>query len=126
MHYPMIWHLDHLFFRLQDQRLESNWKIEALRQKLKPLYSQLNPLLYVSLLLGDATTVICHRYTPREQLLFHVKHADILVVATGIPGLIHGDMLKPGCAIIDVGINRVKNPKTGKNMLVGDCDFESK
>ena len=55
-----------------------------------------------------------------------MKNADILVVATGIPGLIHGDMLKPGCAIIDVGINRVKNPKTGKNMLVGDCDFESK
>ena len=55
-----------------------------------------------------------------------MKNADILVVATGIPGLIHCDMLKPGCAIIDVGINRVKNPKTGKNMLVGDCDFESK
>ena len=77
-------------------------------------------------LVGDATTTICHRYTPRDQLLFHVKNADILVVATGIHGLIHGDMLKPGCAIIDVGINRVKNPKTGKNMLVGDCDFESK
>ena len=39
------------------------------------------------------------------------------MVATGIPGLIHGDMLKPGCAIIDVGINRVKNPKTGKTYL---------
>lgn len=48
------------------------------------------------------------------------------MVATGVPGLIHGDMLKPGCAVIDVGINRVKNPDTGKTRLVGDCHFESK
>ena len=48
------------------------------------------------------------------------------MVATGIPGLIKGDMLKPGCAVIDVGINRVKDPVTGKNIIVGDCEFESK
>ena len=77
-------------------------------------------------IVGDATTTICHRYTPKEQLLFHVSHADILVVATGIPGLIHGDMIKPGCAIIDVGINRIKDPTTGKNKIVGDCHFDSK
>lgn len=79
-----------------------------------------------NLLLGDATTTICHRYTPREQLLHHVKHSDILVVATGIPGLIHGSMLKPGCTVIDVGITRVRDPQTGKDKIVGDCDLESK
>ncbi|XP_067937774.1 bifunctional methylenetetrahydrofolate dehydrogenase/cyclohydrolase, mitochondrial-like isoform X2 [Watersipora subatra] len=74
---------------------------------------------------GDATTTICHRYTPPEQLRHFVKYADIVVVAAGIPGLITGDMLKPGCAVIDVGINRIKDPETGKNKIVGDCDFDS-
>jgi len=75
---------------------------------------------------GDATTTICHRYTPHEQLLVHLRSADIVVVATGIPGLITGDMLKPGAAVIDVGINRIKDEATGKMRLVGDCDFKSK
>ena len=74
----------------------------------------------------DATTTMCHRYTPREQLKVFVKTADILVSAAGRPGLITGDMLKPGCTVIDVGINRIKDPETGKPKLVGDCDFASK
>ncbi|XP_052765129.1 bifunctional methylenetetrahydrofolate dehydrogenase/cyclohydrolase, mitochondrial-like isoform X1 [Mya arenaria] len=74
---------------------------------------------------GDATTTICHRYTPPEQLAVFTKNADIIVVATGIPGLIKGSMIKKGCTVIDVGINRVKDEKTGKMKLVGDCDFES-
>ncbi|KAK3876268.1 hypothetical protein Pcinc_018928 [Petrolisthes cinctipes] len=73
----------------------------------------------------DATTTICHRYTPPDQLRIFLATADIVVVAAGIPGLITGDMIKPGCAIIDVGINRITNPETGKPKLVGDCHFES-
>lgn len=73
----------------------------------------------------DATTTICHRYTPREQLEVFVKTADIIVTAAGLPGLITGDMIKPGCAILDVGINRIKDPVSGKAKLVGDCEFES-
>lgn len=73
----------------------------------------------------DATTTICHRYTPVEQLRVFVATADIIVTAAGLPGLITGDMIKPGCAIIDVGINRIQDPTTGKSRLVGDCDFES-
>jgi methylenetetrahydrofolate dehydrogenase (NADP+)/methenyltetrahydrofolate cyclohydrolase len=45
--------------------------------------------------------------------------ADILVVATGKPGLITADMVKPGAAVIDVGINRMPDGR-----LVGDVDFE--
>ena len=45
--------------------------------------------------------------------------ADILVAAVGVPGLITGDMIKPGAIVIDAGINRVD----GKT--VGDVDFES-
>ena len=54
------------------------------------------------------------------------KTADILVVATGIPNLITADMVKEGVAIIDVGINKVKDQVTGKTKLVGDVDFEGK
>ncbi|XP_039272817.2 bifunctional methylenetetrahydrofolate dehydrogenase/cyclohydrolase, mitochondrial-like [Styela clava] len=73
---------------------------------------------------GDATVTITHRYTPRDQLKLFTKTADIVVVAAGIPGLITADMVKEGSCIIDVGINRVKDEKTGKTKLVGDVDFE--
>uniref|UniRef100_A0A3B4E819 methenyltetrahydrofolate cyclohydrolase n=1 Tax=Pygocentrus nattereri TaxID=42514 RepID=A0A3B4E819_PYGNA len=75
-------------------------------------------------LLGDATVTISHRYTPKEQLRQHTKIADIIVAAAGIPNLITADMIKEGAAVIDVGINRIQDPLTGKNKLVGDVDFE--
>ena len=46
--------------------------------------------------------------------------ADILVVATGKPKMVTGDMIKPGAVVIDVGINRTADGK-----LVGDVDFDS-
>lgn len=74
---------------------------------------------------GDATTTICHRYTPPEQLRIYTQSADIIVTAAGVPNLITGDMVKEGVAIIDVGINRVPDPKrSGKTKLVGDVDFD--
>ncbi|XP_073425160.1 bifunctional methylenetetrahydrofolate dehydrogenase/cyclohydrolase, mitochondrial isoform X1 [Dendrobates tinctorius] len=73
---------------------------------------------------GDATVTISHRYTPKEQLKMHTIIADIVVAAAGIPNLITADMIKEGAAVIDVGINRVQDPITGKSKLVGDVDFE--
>ncbi|CAL8251448.1 unnamed protein product [Boreogadus saida] len=73
---------------------------------------------------GDATVTITHRYTPIDQLRQHTKIADIIVAAAGIPNLITADMIKEGAAVIDVGINRVLDPETGKSRLVGDVDFE--
>ncbi|KAK6468494.1 bifunctional methylenetetrahydrofolate dehydrogenase/cyclohydrolase [Huso huso] len=73
---------------------------------------------------GDATVTISHRYTPKEQLRQHTQIADIVVAAAGIPNLITADMIKEGAAVIDVGINRVQDPVTGKPKLVGDVDFE--
>lgn len=43
---------------------------------------------------------------------------------TGVPRLITADMVKEGAAVIDVGINRIHDPKTGKLRLIGDVDFE--
>ncbi|KAL6041114.1 hypothetical protein STEG23_012863 [Scotinomys teguina] len=73
---------------------------------------------------GDATVTISHRYTPKEQLKKHKILADIVISATGILNLITADMIKEGAVVIDVGINRVQDPGTGKPKLVGDVDFE--
>ncbi|KAF3825109.1 hypothetical protein GH733_005743, partial [Mirounga leonina] len=74
---------------------------------------------------GDATVTIAHRYTPKEQLKIHTQLADVIIVAAGIPKLITSDMVKEGAAVIDVGINYVHDPVTGKTKLVGDVDFEA-
>ena len=71
------------------------------------------------LLLNEHCTVtICHSRT--RDLARFTRDADILVAAVGRPGIITGDMIKPGAAVIDVGINRLDNGK-----LMGDVDFES-
>ncbi|XP_057880787.1 bifunctional methylenetetrahydrofolate dehydrogenase/cyclohydrolase 2, mitochondrial-like isoform X3 [Melospiza georgiana] len=74
---------------------------------------------------GDATVTITHRYTPKEQLKIHTQLADIVIVAAGIPKLITADMVKEGATVIDVGINHIHDPLTGKTKLVGDVDFEA-
>ncbi len=74
------------------------------------------------LLLGDSCTVtIAHSRT--RDLAAVCRGADILVAAVGRPGMITGDMVKPGATVIDVGINRVE--RGGKMRLVGDVDCES-
>lgn len=73
--------------------------------------------LALLMLQKDATVTVCHKET--RELAAHTRRADVLVVAAGVPGLIGGDMLKPGAVVIDVGINIVD----GKT--VGDVDFES-
>ena len=71
------------------------------------------------LLLNEHCTVtICHSRT--KDLARFTRDADILVAAVGRPGIITGEMIKPGAAVIDVGINRLENGK-----LMGDVDFES-
>lgn len=62
------------------------------------------------------TVTVCHSRT--KDLAEHTRRADILVAAIGKPRFITADMVKPGAAVMDVGINRVE----GK--VVGDVDFE--
>jgi methylenetetrahydrofolate dehydrogenase (NADP+)/methenyltetrahydrofolate cyclohydrolase len=70
------------------------------------------------LLIAESCTVtVAHSRT--RDLFAHVRAADIVVAAVGIPGLIRGEWIKPGATVIDVGINRTA---TG---LVGDVDFAS-
>lgn len=71
---------------------------------------------------GDATVTICHSRS--TDLAAITRSADILVAAVGQPGLVRAGMVKPGAAVIDVGINRVEDPAGGKPRLVGDVAFE--
>ncbi|MDH4549868.1 bifunctional methylenetetrahydrofolate dehydrogenase/methenyltetrahydrofolate cyclohydrolase [Pseudomonas sp. BN607] len=73
------------------------------------------------LLQADCTVSIAHIKT--TDLARRCREADILVVATGVPGLIRGDYLKPGVTVIDVGINRVHLPD-GRPRLIEDVVFD--
>jgi methylenetetrahydrofolate dehydrogenase (NADP+)/methenyltetrahydrofolate cyclohydrolase len=75
------------------------------------------------LLIGESCTVtVAHSRT--RDLAAVCRRADILVAAVGRPGMVTGDWIKPGAAVIDVGINRIEGPG-GKSHLVGDVDFAS-
>ena len=72
----------------------------------------------MELLLAGCTVTVTHRFT--KDLPMHVGQADIVVVAAGKPGLVHGEWIKPGSIVIDVGINRQTDGK-----LIGDVVYET-
>jgi len=59
----------------------------------------------------NATVTLCH--TGTRDLAGHVRQADIVVAAAGVPGLITGEMVKPGAAVLDVGVSRVDGKIAG-------------
>jgi len=73
----------------------------------------------------DCTVTLAHSKT--RDLPALCRQADILVAAAGRPRFVQGDWIKPGAAVIDVGINRVAAPAGGgrTTQLVGDVDFEA-
>ncbi len=73
---------------------------------------------------ANATVTVCH--TGTNDLPHFTRQADILVAAMGVPKVITADMIREGCVVIDVGVNRVPDPTHPKGYrLVGDCDFEA-
>lgn len=72
----------------------------------------------LELLHQGATVTTCHRFT--KNLEFFVRHADLLVIAVGKPGIVKADWIAEGAIVVDVGINRLDNGK-----LVGDIDFSA-
>ncbi len=73
---------------------------------------------------GNATVTLCH--TGTRDLAAYTRQADILVVASGRPNTVTGEMVKPGATVIDVGVNRVPSAETKSGYrLCGDCDFAS-
>jgi methylenetetrahydrofolate dehydrogenase (NADP+)/methenyltetrahydrofolate cyclohydrolase len=65
----------------------------------------------------NATVTLCH--TGTRDLAVHTRRADIVVAAAGTPGLITSGMIRPGAAVVDVGITRVVGPD-GKGRYTGD------
>ncbi|MCG5220716.1 bifunctional methylenetetrahydrofolate dehydrogenase/methenyltetrahydrofolate cyclohydrolase [Streptosporangium sp. KLBMP 9127] len=59
----------------------------------------------------NATVTTCH--TGTQDLAGHVRRADIVVAAAGVPGLITADMVKPGAAVLDVGVSRIDGKLAG-------------
>jgi methylenetetrahydrofolate dehydrogenase (NADP+) / methenyltetrahydrofolate cyclohydrolase len=73
-----------------------------------------------------ANAVVTIAHTGARDLGQYIREADILVAAIGKAGFVTGAMLKPGCVVIDVGINRIPDPTTKSGTrLVGDVDFAS-
>lgn len=70
----------------------------------------------LELLMAKCTVTTCHSRT--VDLAAHVRRADIVIAAVGIPNFVQGDWIKPGAVVIDVGINRLDSGK-----LVGDVDY---
>ncbi len=73
---------------------------------------------------ANATVTVCHSRT--KDLAAVTRQGDILIAAIGRPAMITADMVKPGAAVIDVGVNRVDDPNAKRGYrLVGDVDFDA-
>jgi methylenetetrahydrofolate dehydrogenase (NADP+)/methenyltetrahydrofolate cyclohydrolase len=68
----------------------------------------------------DATVTLTHSRT--DDLASVVREADIVVAAVGVPHLVKADWVKPGAAVLDVGVTRVGLTESGKAKLAGDID----
>ena len=78
------------------------------------------PIAFLMMGLG-ATVTVCHHMT--RSVAMNSRAVDAVFVAVGKPGLVTGGMLKPGAALIDIGINRIETPEGPRT--VGDADFDS-
>ena len=74
------------------------------------------------LMAEGATVTVCHHMT--RSVPMHSRRADVVVVAVGIPHLIGADMIKPGAAVIDIGINQITDDD-GNLRIVGDVDTDA-
>ena len=72
---------------------------------------------------ANATVTVCH--TGTDDIAFHTRRADILIVALGKSNFITADMVKEGAVVIDVGIHRIGKTAEGKAILCGDVDFDA-
>jgi methylenetetrahydrofolate dehydrogenase (NADP+)/methenyltetrahydrofolate cyclohydrolase len=74
--------------------------------------------------LTNATVTLCHSAT--RDIFAHARRADVVITALGRPEFLHGENIREGAIVIDVGINRVEDAAAEKGYrVVGDCHFES-
>ncbi|MEM9716116.1 MAG: bifunctional 5,10-methylenetetrahydrofolate dehydrogenase/5,10-methenyltetrahydrofolate cyclohydrolase [Pseudomonadota bacterium] len=75
----------------------------------------------IMLMAEGATVTVCHHMT--RSVAMHSRRADVVIVAVGKAHLIGADMIKPGAAVIDIGINQID--VDGETKIVGDVDTEA-
>jgi methylenetetrahydrofolate dehydrogenase (NADP+)/methenyltetrahydrofolate cyclohydrolase len=68
----------------------------------------------------NATVTLMH--TGTRDLSAHLRRADVIIAAAGVPGIVTVDDVRPGAVVLDVGVTRVTDEETGKARLVGDVD----
>jgi len=68
----------------------------------------------------NATVTLTH--TGTRDLSAHLRRADVIVAAAGVPGIVRAEDVAPGAVVLDVGVSRVVDEETGKARLVGDVD----
>jgi methylenetetrahydrofolate dehydrogenase (NADP+)/methenyltetrahydrofolate cyclohydrolase len=68
----------------------------------------------------NATVTLTH--TGTRDLAGHLRQADVIVAAAGVPGIVRAEDVKPGAVVLDVGVSRSEDPETGRARLVGDVD----
>lgn len=71
---------------------------------------------------AGATISVCHIFT--KDLAKYTRDADIICVGVGKRDILDSSMVKKGCIVIDIGINKIID-ETGKSKIVGDCNFDS-
>lgn len=74
------------------------------------------------LMAEGATVTVCHHMT--RSVAMHSRRADAVVVAVGKPNFLRPDMIRPGAAVIDIGINQISD-ETGAVRIVGDADTDA-
>jgi len=74
------------------------------------------------LMAEGATVTVCHHMT--RNVSVHSRSSDAVFIAVGKPNLVTEDMIKPGAAVIDIGINQITD-EDGNTKVVGDADYES-
>lgn len=79
------------------------------------------PIAFLAMAEG-ATVTVCHHMT--RAVSVHSRRADAVFVAVGKPNLVTAQMIKPGAAVIDIGINAVADDDGGER-IVGDVDYDS-
>lgn len=74
------------------------------------------------LMAEGATVTVCHHLT--RSVASHSRRADVVIIAVGKPNLIGPDLVRPGAAVIDIGINQVSGDQ-GETRIVGDVDTDA-
>jgi methylenetetrahydrofolate dehydrogenase (NADP+)/methenyltetrahydrofolate cyclohydrolase len=75
----------------------------------------------IMLMAEGCTVTVCHHMI--RSVPMHSRRADVVVVAVGKAHLVGPDMIKPGAAVIDIGINQIE--VDGKTKIVGDADTDA-